>query len=70
MNYNKLKSYGVFALVLLFLVWQTVDFFRVNFWLLSGRPLGRFDTISSVLYYSPDCKSIRQVASDFFQGLL
>lgn len=21
-------------------------------------------------YYSPDCKSIRQVASDFFQGLL
>lgn len=58
MNYNKLKSYGVFALVLLFLVWQTVDFFRVNFWLLSGRFLGRFDTISSVLYYCPDCKYI------------
>lgn len=34
MNYNTLKSYGVFALVLLFLVWQTVDFFRVNFCLL------------------------------------
>ena len=50
MNYNKLKSYGVFALVLLFLVWQTVDFFRVNIWVLSGRPLGRFDTISSVLW--------------------
>ena len=47
---SPLISYGVFALVLLFLVWQTVDFFRVNFWLLSGRFLGRFDTISSVLW--------------------
>lgn len=45
---SPLISYGVFALVFLFLVWQTVDFFSVNLWAFSGRFRWIFDTIPSV----------------------
>lgn len=49
-NNIKLLSYGVFALVLLFLVWQAVDFISANLSLLSGRFPGRYDAIASVVW--------------------
>ncbi len=65
MNYNTLKSYCVFALVVLFLVWQTVDFFTINFLVLSGRFHWKLMTTTSVLWLD-----IRYLLKIFYGFLL
>ena len=62
---SPLISYGIFTLVLLFLVWQTVDFFSANLWVLTGRFQGRFDTITSVLWLE-----LRYLSKIFYAFLL
>ncbi len=62
---SPLISYGVFILVLLFLILQTFDLFSANLRLYSGRFQGRFDTISSVLWLE-----IRYLLKIFYGFLL
>ena len=47
---SPLITYGIFTLVLLFLVWQALDLFSSNLWLLSGRFPGKSDSLTSVIW--------------------